>query len=145
MSLLHALVLGLIPGLTEFLSVSSSGHLVLVPRLLGWDEHPLSFDVALHLGTTLTVLLYFRRDFVQLTSRALNDMAKHRPRWTSYSPLGRLALLIVRGCIPAVIVGGLFNTAGHSDGASNRASPDSGTPSPLCYHPRQPGYRRGLC
>lgn len=111
MTMLHALVLGLIQGLTEFLPVSSSGHLILVPRMLGWDAHPLSFDVALHLGTTFAVLLYFRRDFVQLTACGVGDIVRHRLRWRSYSPFGRLALLIVLGSVPAVIVGGLFNSA----------------------------------
>ncbi len=110
MTLLHAIILGLVQGLTEFLPVSSSGHLILVPRLLGWERQPLAFDVALHLGTTLAVLLYFRRDFIQLTRCALVDMVTHRTNLSRYSPFGRLALLIVLGCVPAVIVGGLFNT-----------------------------------
>lgn len=109
MTVLHAIVLGLVQGLTEFLPISSSGHLIVVPRMLGWDEQPLSFDVALHLGTTLAVLLYFRRDVIQLVRRGLADAVAHRQRVRCWSPLGRLGLLIVLGCIPAVIVGGLFN------------------------------------
>lgn len=109
MDVVQAAVLGLVQGLTEFLPVSSSGHLVLVPRLLGWREHPLSFDVALHLGTALAVLLYFRRDMRCLIHHGLTDLVGCRWRLGAYSPVGRLALLIVLGCLPAVAVGGLFN------------------------------------
>ncbi len=110
MSLLHALVLGVLQGLTEFLPVSSSGHLIVIPKLFGWEEQPLAFDVAIHQGTTLAVLLYFWRDFVQLARCGTADIVMHRLRWGAYSPLGRLALLIVLGCVPAVIAGGLGNT-----------------------------------
>lgn len=119
MTVFRAIVLGLVQGLTEFLPVSSSGHLILVPRLLGWQEQPLSFDVALHLGTALAVLLYFRRDFVRLAHYGVADLARHRAAVARWSPFGRLALLIVLGCVPAVIVGGLFNDTieAHARGA----------------------------
>jgi undecaprenyl-diphosphatase len=110
MSVLHAIVLGIVQGLTEFLPVSSSGHLIAVPELLGWEEQPLAFDVALHLGTMLAVLLYFWRDFARLIRHGLADVTMHGPRVRLYSPYGRLAVLIVLGSIPAVIVGGLFNS-----------------------------------
>lgn len=103
-------MLGIVQGLTEFLPVSSSGHLIIVPELLHWKEQPLAFDVAVHQGTTLAVLLYFWRDFVRLTRHGVADILRCRLRWAEYSPLGRLALLIMLGCVPAVIVGGLFNT-----------------------------------
>jgi undecaprenyl-diphosphatase len=109
MSLLHAIVLGIVQGLTEFLPVSSSGHLIVVPELLGWEEQPLAFDVALHLGTMLAVLLYFWRDFALLIRHGATDLVLYGPRWRLYSTYGRLALFIVIGSIPVVIVGGLFN------------------------------------
>src|SRR5215217_7517981 len=62
MSIYEAVVLGLVQGLTEFLPISSSGHLILVPWLFGWDEPGLSFDAALHLGTLVAVFVYFWRD-----------------------------------------------------------------------------------
>src|SRR5215213_7150903 len=62
MGTFEAIVLGLVQGLTEFLPISSSGHLILVPWLFGWDEPGLSFDAALHLGTLLAVFVYFWRD-----------------------------------------------------------------------------------
>ena len=110
MSLLHAIVLGVIQGLTEFLPVSSSGHLVIVPRMLGWGEHPRAFDVALHQGTLLATLLYFRQDFVRLTVDGVHDAMQHRTHFARFSPYGRLAWLIVLGCLPAVLIGALFSS-----------------------------------
>jgi undecaprenyl-diphosphatase len=104
----RAVLLGLIQGLTEFLPVSSSGHLIVIPRLLGWAPQPLSFDVALHLGTALAVLLYFRRDFVQLVRGGVVDIVTHGVHVRRWSPVGRLGLLVALGCVPAVIVGGPF-------------------------------------
>ncbi|MEK7600368.1 MAG: undecaprenyl-diphosphate phosphatase [Patescibacteria group bacterium] len=60
MDILHALILGAIQGLTEFLPISSSGHLILVPRFLGWEDQGLAFDTAVHLGTLLAVVWAFR-------------------------------------------------------------------------------------
>ncbi|HTS56017.1 MAG TPA: undecaprenyl-diphosphate phosphatase, partial [Terriglobales bacterium] len=75
MPIYQAIVLAAIQGLTEFIPVSSSGHLIIVRRLLGWNElspgHELTFDVALHFGTLLAVLLYFRRTWVQIIQAAL--------------------------------------------------------------------------
>lgn len=62
MDYIHSIVLGLIQGLTEFLPISSSAHLILVPRLLGWDDQGLAIDVAAHVGTLSAVLFYFRND-----------------------------------------------------------------------------------
>jgi undecaprenyl-diphosphatase len=70
----QAIVLAVIQGLAEFIPISSSGHLIIVRRLLGWNElspaHELTFDVALHFGTLLSVLLYFRRTWVQIIQAA---------------------------------------------------------------------------
>jgi len=63
MPLSQSLILGIIQGLTEVLPISSSGHLILVPSLLGWDPHPLSFDAALHLGTALALVVWFSGDW----------------------------------------------------------------------------------
>src|SRR5829696_1735752 len=62
MSVIQAIVLGVVQGLTEFLPISSSGHLILVPWLFEWDEPGLAFDAALHLGTLVAVFVYFRID-----------------------------------------------------------------------------------
>ncbi len=65
------LVLALVQGLTEFLPVSSSAHLILIPKLLGWTDQGLAFDIALHLGTLVAVLLYFRQDLLRIVRAAL--------------------------------------------------------------------------
>lgn len=69
--MLQAIVLGLVQGLTEFLPVSSSGHLVIVPYLLSWPQPPLSFDIALHAGTLLALLVYFAGDLWYLATRMI--------------------------------------------------------------------------
>ncbi len=67
MNVLHALVLGIVQGLAEFLPISSSAHLSLVPYVFGWEDPGLAFDVALHLGTLAAVLWYFRVEWINLT------------------------------------------------------------------------------
>jgi len=106
--LLRAAILGTVQGLTEFLPVSSSGHLVLVPRLFGWEDQGLAFDVGLHLGTLLALLAYFWRDWLRMAVAAQGDFRAHRSAVASYSPDARLLLYIAAGSIPAAIVGLLF-------------------------------------
>lgn len=65
-NLIHSIILGLIQGLTEFLPVSSSGHLILVPWLMGWQGYSIIFDISLHLATLFAVLLYFRKDWMRI-------------------------------------------------------------------------------
>lgn len=109
MDVLQAIVLGLVQGLTEFLPISSSGHLILVPWLLDIQylkDHPdfnKTFDVALHLGTLIGVVAYFRVEVVELVRGAFTLL---RTR-VADTPRERLTLAIVVGTIPAVIVGGL--------------------------------------
>jgi undecaprenyl-diphosphatase len=110
MPLLHAIILGVVQGLTEFLPVSSSGHLVLVPWFLEWndlDDPSLkkSFDVALHLGTLVAVVGYFRRDVVLLVRDGTRAALR---RGDEPSLHGRLAWLIMLSSIPAAVVGALF-------------------------------------
>jgi undecaprenyl-diphosphatase len=104
-TLFQAIVLGIVQGLAEFLPISSSGHLVLVPWLLGWPEHGLTFDLALHLGTSVALLAYFARDWIVLATAVLAGLTDPKAR---QSDEWRLAWLIVVGCIPAGIVGVLF-------------------------------------
>ena len=97
MTLLHAAVLGVVQGLTEFLPISSSAHLILVRTFLGWEADPLVwqlFDVACHVGTLTAVLVYFWKDLWQMLRRF------DRRMW-----------LIAVGTIPIVIVGGLWGSA----------------------------------
>lgn len=98
---LQAALLGLVQGLTEFLPISSSGHLLVVPWLLGWTSpllNSLTFDVALHLGTLGAVLVYFRREWWAL-GRAVVTPAPHRT--AEIAAQRRLAWLLVLGSVPA--------------------------------------------
>jgi undecaprenyl-diphosphatase len=106
---LQALVMGIVQGLTEFLPVSSSGHLVIVPFLLGWDDpflNSLAFSVMLHMGTLVALLVYFREDWFRLVPAGL---AALRDRSFKSDPDRRLAGLLVASTIPAALAGVLFN------------------------------------
>lgn len=96
----QALVLGIVQGLTEFIPVSSSAHLVLVPALAGWERHGLAFDVALHLGTLLALLVYYRTDLWGI-ARAIVSRQPTVERAANRRLLG----LLVLGSIPVAIVG----------------------------------------
>jgi undecaprenyl-diphosphatase len=98
MSIIEAVILGLVQGLTEFIPVSSSGHLVLLHNLFGSSDNTLAFDVALHVGTLLALLLYFRKDLVVLLK---NLFVKNEH--------GRLARLLIMATIPAVLAGLLLS------------------------------------
>jgi undecaprenyl-diphosphatase len=104
-TIFEAIVLGVVQGLAEFLPISSSGHLILVPWLLHWPPHGLTFDLALHLGTSIALLGYFWRDWLALGTAVVSGLTDAKAR---ASVEWRLAWLIVIGCIPAGIVGILF-------------------------------------
>ncbi len=99
MSELHLVVLALVQGITEFLPISSSGHLILVPLLTGWPDQGLMLDVAVHVGTLGAVLLYFWRDVWQMLAGLVRRIAGRR------NPGARLALLIVAATVPVVVAG----------------------------------------
>jgi undecaprenyl-diphosphatase len=102
MPLLHIIVLAVVQGITEFLPISSSGHLILVPPLTGWDDQGLVIDVAVHVGTLGAVMLYFWRDVLAMTLGA-GRLATGR-----MTEGARLALYVVLATIPVVIAGLLF-------------------------------------
>ena len=105
---LRAALLGLVQALTEFLPISSSGHLVVASELFGDELNDLTFDVGLHLGTTLAVLLYFRRDWVLFGASLGRDLRAHGGQVGRWRPRSRLALLIALGSLPAFAVGAAF-------------------------------------
>lgn len=107
---LRAVVLGLVQAVTEFLPVSSSGHLILAPEVIGDEVSSLTFDVGLHIGTTVAVLTYFWRDWVIILTSGLRDLLTRGLSLHRWSGPGLLGIWIVLGTIPAVIVGGLFET-----------------------------------
>ena len=116
MDWLEALILGIVQGLTEFLPVSSSGHLVIAQNFLGLKEPELLFDAMVHLGTLVAVLVVFRKDIMHI-GRALrqglvNLKAKQGLKQTvTLDPHFKLALFVITGTIPTVLIGVLFKDA----------------------------------
>lgn len=104
MDAIQAIVLAIVQGLSEFLPISSSGHLILVPHAFGWPDQGLAFDVAVHVGTLAAVLGYFRRELLAMAGAWFGSLAGR-----GLTPDGRLAWCIVLGTIPVGIVGLLFN------------------------------------
>ena len=103
--LFQAIVIGIVQGLTEFLPVSSSAHLIIVPRLLGWNDpfiNSAAFDVMLHIGTLVALLIYFWRDLLKLLGAWL---ASIRDRRIGDDPDRRLAWLIFISMLPGAILG----------------------------------------
>jgi undecaprenyl-diphosphatase len=103
MNIFQAVILGAVQGLTEFLPVSSTAHLILLPWALGWPDPGLSFDVALHLGTLVALLIYFREDWIALLGSAFGIV-----QGRTQSPDARMVLLIIGATIPGAIAGALF-------------------------------------
>jgi undecaprenyl-diphosphatase len=108
----QSIVLGILQGLSEFLPISSSAHLLLLPWLAGWNPMGLDYDVALHFGTLLSVLMYFRRDLLEISRAFVKRI------WSALRPQAlsseeerqvRIAWAIGLGTIPALVVGVLFN------------------------------------
>jgi undecaprenyl-diphosphatase len=102
-SLFEIIILAVIQGLTEFLPVSSSAHLILPSKILGWDDQGLAYDVAVHIGSLLAVIIYFKSDIVCLTHAWFSHGFGFHQTQNS-----RLAWWIVIGTIPAVILGFSF-------------------------------------
>jgi undecaprenyl-diphosphatase len=105
MPLVEVIVLGIVQGLTEFLPISSTAHLAVIPWLFGWPDPGLSYDIALHVGTLAAVLLYFFRDWVQIIGQAFGisveaDPALQRNRGVLW--------LLIAGTIPAGLAGLAF-------------------------------------
>src|SRR6187401_1977727 len=108
---IQAIVMGIVQGLTEFLPISSSGHLIIVPFLMGWNDPfitSLAFSVMLHIGTLAALLVYFRADWVRLVPAGF---AAIRDRSLRGDPDRKLAWLLVAATIPAAIAGFLLNDA----------------------------------
>jgi undecaprenyl-diphosphatase len=99
LTILQAVILGLAQGLGEFLPISSSAHLVLIPWLLGWEDPGLTFDVALHIGTLVAVVIYFWKDWLELILKGFTDVR---------SVKGRLFWFLVAATVPGAIGGFLL-------------------------------------
>src|SRR5881392_3803783 len=101
----EAIVLGLVQGLTEFLPISSSGHLLIVPKAFGWDDPGAAFTAVIQLGTMLAVLLYFRSDLLHIFRRAGAGMTDKTKRDT---PEWRIFWMVALGTVPIAVAGILF-------------------------------------
>lgn len=102
MGLLEALILGIVQGVTEFLPISSSGHLVLLPAALGWASPPLVFDTTVHLATLVGVVAVFWRDILRLIVSWWQGLQRGQPFKTTES---RLAWFVILGTVPGILVG----------------------------------------
>ena len=109
MTLEQIIVLAVVQGITEFLPISSSGHLILVPVLVGWQDQGLLVDVMAHVGSLLAITAYFWRDVVSLMGGGLDLL---RGRLTA---AGRMVLYIAAATVPAVVIGIIFKTSGFID------------------------------
>ena len=98
-AIIHALILGIVQGLTEFLPVSSSAHLNIFPWIFGWEEISESFDVALHLGTLLAILIFFYKDWLKLIVGGYNQVIKKK-----HTKDGRMFWYIIFATIPAGVL-----------------------------------------
>ena len=109
MPIAHLVILAIVQGITEFLPISSSAHLILAPTVLGWEDQGLVIDVAVHVGTLAAVLVYFARSF---TDAARGGVDLCRGRWTDE---GKLAAWILLGSIPVVVAGAILSLTGATD------------------------------
>ncbi|MCU4674857.1 undecaprenyl-diphosphate phosphatase [Catenovulum sp. 2E275] len=103
MSILEIVVLALLQGFTEFLPISSSAHLILPSQILGWQDQGLAFDVAVHIGSLAAVLIYFRKDVVEILSAWFKSLATKQQTENS-----QLAWWIIIATIPALVFGLIF-------------------------------------
>jgi undecaprenyl-diphosphatase len=104
MTPLQAIVLGFVQGATEFLPISSTAHLALVPWLFGWTDPGLGFDIALHIGTLMALLLYFRVEWLNLLAGGV-DLLRGRRQ----NPNAKMMLFIIAATVPALVAGALFS------------------------------------
>ena len=132
MEIIQSIILGIIQGITEFLPISSSGHLILIPNFFGWQDQGLAFDVALHWGTLFAVLIYFRKDWMEIfkSSYLLNRIKNYKSKITNTKQIQNsddefkntkysipntqyfkkdLLFIIIIATIPGVIAGLLLN------------------------------------
>jgi len=103
MTELQVIILAIVQGLTEFLPISSSGHLVLVPVFFGWTDQGLAFDVAVHFGSLIAVMLFFRKDILALLRGSVQVLGANVATTEA-----RMALGIALGTIPAALAGLMF-------------------------------------
>src|SRR5262245_1187512 len=104
MDFIQVIVLAIVQGITEFLPISSSGHLILVPRFFGWPDQGLAFDAAIHIGTLAAIILYFRVQLGQMARAWAVSLATRE-----LTADARLGWAVLWGTIPVGLAGLLFN------------------------------------
>ena len=113
MTIIQSIILGFIQGITEFLPISSSGHLILVPYIFGWDLQDITFDLFLHLGTTFAVLVFFWKDWVMMVKSLLRDAKTYKKSnsrlFQHFSAESKLFLIILAVSVPVGLVALIFN------------------------------------
>ena len=115
MSFIQIIVLAIVQGVTEFLPISSSGHLILGSWLFGWPDQGLFFDAAVHAGTLIAVLVYFRREWIQMATGLAGDKQVVIDNVGGGIPARLLAILIVAGTVPLVIIAPLIKDSLEND------------------------------
>lgn len=103
MDYIQVIILSILQGMTEFFPISSSAHLIFVPKLAGWEDQGLAFDVAVHIGTLIAVVLYFRKDLFRMIKEFLISLTTRK-----ITPYARLMWCLCFATIPAGIAGLLF-------------------------------------
>lgn len=107
MTLIEAITLGIVQGLTEFLPISSSAHLRIVPALAGWSDPGAAFSAIVQIGTLVAVLIYFRRDIFSIAGAVIKGILRGKPLESREAKMG---WMIAAGTIPIVLLGLLFKT-----------------------------------
>jgi undecaprenyl-diphosphatase UppP len=105
MTLLQAIILGIIQGLTEFLPISSTAHLRIVPALLGWEDPGAAFTAVIQFGTLVAILLYFTRDIIRIVGAVVGGVVSGKPL---HNQDARMGWMIAAGTVPIVVLGVLF-------------------------------------
>ena len=109
MSIIQALLLGIVQGITEFLPISSSGHLVVLPKIFGWEEQSLAFDTTLHLGTALALIVCFWKDIILILKSLFRDIVKSKKTIKDFSPDSILGIKVLLGSVPVGLIGLIFS------------------------------------
>ena len=105
MSIIEIIVLALVQGFTEFLPISSSAHLLLPSQVLGWEDQGLAFDIAVHVGTLIAVILYFKREVVDILSAWFGSLGSIETMKAKATDDSQLGWWIILGTIPAALIG----------------------------------------
>lgn len=108
MTLFQSIIMGIVQGLTEFIPVSSSGHLIIFPELFGWEQGGLAFDTTLHLGTLAALLVYFYKDLRRMVLSLIRDAGKSTYHFSRYSLESKLVVWLLIATVPAGLAAFLF-------------------------------------